>query len=66
MQETCNQGIVIYLIKKGEFRLVWEMQDVEDFNQTNEGKMKKEGKRHLHIVTQHSDKTVCLAVSERD
>ncbi len=37
MQETCNQGIAIYLIKKEELRLLWEMQDVEDFDQTNEG-----------------------------
>jgi hypothetical protein len=37
LQETCNQGIAIYLIKKEELRLLWEMQDVEDFDQTNEG-----------------------------
>ncbi len=37
MQETCNQGIAIYLIKKEELRSLWEMQDVEDFDQTNEG-----------------------------
>jgi hypothetical protein len=37
LQETCNQGIAIYLIKKEELRSLWEMQDVEDFDQTNEG-----------------------------
>jgi hypothetical protein len=36
LQETCDQGIVIYLIKKGELGLLWEMQDVEDSNQTIE------------------------------
>jgi hypothetical protein len=38
LQVTCDQGIVIYLIKKGELRSFWEVQDVEDSNQTNEGK----------------------------
>ncbi len=37
MLKTCDQGVVIYLIKKGELRSLWEMQDVEDFDQTNEG-----------------------------
>jgi hypothetical protein len=37
LQETCDQGFAIYLIKKGELGLLWEMQDVEDSNQTNEG-----------------------------
>ncbi len=37
MQETCDQGVAIYLIKKGELGSLWEMQDVEDFDQTNEG-----------------------------
>jgi hypothetical protein len=26
--------------------------------------MKKKGKRHLHVGTQHSDKIVCLATSK--
>jgi hypothetical protein len=41
-KETCDK-ILIYLIKKGEFKSLWEMQDVEDFEQTNEGK-NEEGK----------------------
>jgi hypothetical protein len=53
MQETCDQGIPIYLIKKGELGLLSEMQDVEDSNQTNEGNDDEGGKRHLHVGTQH-------------
>jgi hypothetical protein len=37
LQETCDKRFVIYLIKKGELGSLWEMQDVEDSNQTNEG-----------------------------
>ncbi len=37
MQETCDQGVVVYLIKKGKPGLLWEKQDVENFDQTNEG-----------------------------
>jgi hypothetical protein len=37
LQETCDQGVSIYLIKKGELGSLWEMQDVENSNQINEG-----------------------------
>jgi hypothetical protein len=37
LQKTCDQGVAIYFIKKGELGSLWEMQDVEDFDQTNEG-----------------------------
>jgi hypothetical protein len=38
------------------------MKDVEDFDQTNEGN-NEEGrkKKHLHVGTQHSSKTMRLA-----
>jgi hypothetical protein len=36
LQITCDQGVAIYLIKKGEVRSFWEMQDVENFDQTIE------------------------------
>jgi len=36
LQQTCDQGITIYLIKKEELGTLWEMQDVEKFDQTNE------------------------------
>jgi hypothetical protein len=41
LQETCNQGVAIYLIKKGELGSLWEMQDVEDFDQTTKGNNEK-------------------------
>ncbi len=41
MLETCDQGVAIYLIKKGKLILFWEMQDVENFDQTNEGNNEK-------------------------
>jgi len=41
LQQTCDQGITIYLIKKEELGTLWEMQDVEDFDQTNEGNDEK-------------------------
>jgi hypothetical protein len=44
LQKTCDQGVAIYLIKKGELGSLWEMQDVEDFDQTNEGN-NEEGKK---------------------
>jgi hypothetical protein len=37
LQETSDQGDVIYLSKKGELGSFWEMQDVENFDQVNEG-----------------------------
>jgi len=37
LQKTCNERIAIYLIKKGELGSLKGMQDVEDFDQTNEG-----------------------------
>lgn len=43
----------------------WEMQDVKDFDQINEGN-NEEGKRHLYVGIQHSDKIVHLVVLERD
>ncbi len=45
MQKTCDQGVAIYLIKKGELKSLWEMQDVEDFDQTNEGN-NEEGRKN--------------------
>ncbi len=63
--KTCDQGVVIYLIKKGELWSLWEMQDVEDFKQTNEHNNEK-GKRHLHLGTQHSDKNKRLIALEMD
>jgi hypothetical protein len=44
LRETCDQGVPIYLIKKGELGSLWEMQDVEDSDQTNEGK-NEEGRK---------------------
>jgi len=41
------------------------MQDVEDFKQTNEGN-NEEGKKHLHVGTQHSNKNVCLVALKRE
>ncbi len=41
MQQTCDQGVTIYLIKKGELGTLWEMQDVENFDQTNENNNEK-------------------------
>jgi hypothetical protein len=41
------------------------MQHVENFNQTNEGN-NEEGKKHLHVSTQHLDKIVHLVALERD
>ncbi len=52
LQETRDQGIVIYLIKKGELRSLWEMKDVEDFNQTNEGN--NEGGRKETTTCRHT------------
>jgi hypothetical protein len=40
------------------------MQDVEDFDQTNEGN-NEEGKRHLHVGTQHLNKIVHLVALKR-
>jgi hypothetical protein len=45
LQETCDQGVNIYLIKKGELGSLWEMQDVEDSNQINEGN-NEEGRKN--------------------
>ncbi len=43
------------------------MQDVEDFDQTNEGNdEERRKKKHLHGRTQHSNKIVHLATLERD
>ncbi len=53
-----------YLIKKGELGLLWEMQDVANSKQTNEGNNEKE-KNHLHVGTQHLDKHVHYATLER-
>ncbi len=41
------------------------MQDVEDFKQTNEGN-NEEGKKHLHVGIEHSDKNVCLVALKRE
>jgi hypothetical protein len=41
------------------------MQDVEDFDQTNEGNNEK-GKKHFHVGKQHLDKIVRLVALERD
>ncbi len=50
LQETCNQKVAIYLIKKGELKSLWEMKHVENFDQTNEGS-NEEGKRHFQVGT---------------
>jgi len=59
LQETCDQGIVIYLIKKGELRSLWEMQDVEDFNQTNEGNNEK-GRKETITCRHTTFKQYCV------
>jgi hypothetical protein len=41
------------------------MQDVENFKQTNESN-NEEGKKHLHVGTQHSNKNVCLVALKRE
>jgi hypothetical protein len=41
------------------------MQDVENFDQTNEGN-NEEKKKHVHTCTQHLDKTMRLAALKRD
>jgi hypothetical protein len=41
------------------------MQNVEDFGQTNKGN-NEEGKKHLHVGTQHFDKIVRLTVLKKD
>ncbi len=60
-----KQSRSCYLVKKGELRSLWEMQDVEDFKQTNEGN-NEEGKKHLHVGTQHSNKNVYLVALKRE
>jgi hypothetical protein len=41
------------------------MQDVEESDQTNEGN-NEEGKIHLYVGTQHSDKIVHFVTLKRD
>ncbi len=51
--------------QEGELESLWEMQNVEDFGQTNKGN-NEEGKKHLHVGTQHFDKIVRLTVLKKD
>ncbi len=48
--KKCDQGVVICLFKKWKLGSLWEIQHVEDSNQTNEGN-NEEGKKHLHVCT---------------